>query len=495
MDGRLITIGISRPVYDEAVGVAKIGSRWVKLFSGTTTISFTGSYYTTNIQIGRAESAITNPSKAYLYPRFSDSSDYYENTIYSDEFTTSWHVMVNGTVTRLSPTFTKSWLAGTVRGLTDGDVYTIYSDPIRFCDDGYIVINTWDYDNDDMFYCAYDDNGNCYEGRRSNHFNVIHIPRKGNYTIKFERVWKDAPNNEDTSATNDCKIFVIGTKDVRSIEQSEITYISGSNTRIPNLYKIGTPVTFKLNLRKQEKIRFEFISAGMFWSPYYTPIIKIYSGQQSSLLTTVNLDNRSQSTGIYEYTSGNAGEYTFSITSSIAGSTVGNDNSFYICRIVQEGYKGSEQILSAVLSKALQKYGEVAPTLTVSGAKTSLSYKSSNANVARVDASGKLSIVGCGDTTITVTAAETSDWYAATATLKLSVGKGSLTVKAAPSGSNIVYGQTLSNSRFTGGTVTNSAGTGVGGNWSWKTPAATPSVGKQTFIARYTPTDTAHYEY
>lgn len=141
------------------------------------------------------------------------------------------------------------------------------------------------------------------------------------------------------------------------------------------------------------------------------------------------------------------------------------------------------------------KYGEAAPTLTVSGAKTSLSYKSSNTNVAKVDASGKLSIVGCGDTTITVTTAETSDWFAATVTLKLSVGKGSLTVKAAPSGSNIVYGQTLSNSSFTGGTVTNSAGTGVGGTWSWKTPTATPSAGKQTFIARYTPTDTVHYEY
>lgn len=154
-----------------------------------------------------------------------------------------------------------------------------------------------------------------------------------------------------------------------------------------------------------------------------------------------------------------------------------------------------EQNISVSLNSTSVGFGDTSPTLSTVGAQTGLSYKSSNTDVASIDTNGKISIKGLGTTTITVTAAETSDYFSATSTVTLTVGKGNLTLKVNPSSSTINYGQALSSSTLSSGTVANGSGTAVGGTWAWKSPTSIPSSDNHIFIARFTPTDKEHYNY
>lgn len=125
------------------------------------------------------------------------------------------------------------------------------------------------------------------------------------------------------------------------------------------------------------------------------------------------------------------------------------------------------QIIRAALSASSIGYGATTPTLSVTDAKTTLSYTSSNPAVATVNSDGSLTIKGLGTTTLTVTATETTSYKSATATVTLTVGKGTLSVAATPTSRSIVYGQALSASTLSGGTVKNASGTAVGGTWNW----------------------------
>lgn len=154
------------------------------------------------------------------------------------------------------------------------------------------------------------------------------------------------------------------------------------------------------------------------------------------------------------------------------------------------------QTITATLSATSVGYGCVCPTLTVSGAQTSLTYSSSNTSVATISSSGVISLVGVGSTTFTVKAAETSDWTSATTSTTLTVTKGNLTVKTAPTASSISYGQSLTSSSLTGGSTTNSSGIAVGGSFAWKSPGTVPdSGGSKVYVVRFTPTDTTNYSY
>lgn len=65
---------------------------------------------------------------------------------------------------------------------------------------------------------------------------------------------------------------------------------------------------------------------------------------------------------------------------------------------------------------------------TVSGAKTSVTYTSSDASVAEIQANSQIRIKATGTTTITATAAETSDYSSATASFTLNVRDNTVTV-------------------------------------------------------------------
>lgn len=172
--------------------------------------------------------------------------------------------------------------------------------------------------------------------------------------------------------------------------------------------------------------------------------------------------------------------YTFTMPATATTITVG---------LAQEA-----QSLSASLSSTTVGYGSK-PMLTVIGAKTALSYSSSNTSVASIDSNGVITTTGLGSTTFTITAAETADYYSASTTVSLTVVKGDLSVRTVPNASAINYGQVLSSSALSGGSVTNVSGIAIGGTWSWKTPTTVPNAGKFAFVATYKPVDTAHYNY
>lgn len=154
-----------------------------------------------------------------------------------------------------------------------------------------------------------------------------------------------------------------------------------------------------------------------------------------------------------------------------------------------------EQAITAALSATSIGYGGT-PTLSTSGAKTTLSYTSSNPAVATINSSGVITIKGIGTTAITINAAETTDYKSASTTVTLNVVKGNLSTKIAPTASLINYGQSLSSSTLSGGSVTNSSGYAVEGSWTWPSTSSTiPKVGTTQFAARFTPTDTTNYNY
>ena len=77
-------------------------------------------------------------------------------------------------------------------------------------------------------------------------------------------------------------------------------------------------------------------------------------------------------------------------------------------------------------------YGDDSFTMTATGAAegSTVSYKSSDTNVATVDENGTVTIVGAGNATITATAAETKDYVSANAAYTLMVARAKLTITA-----------------------------------------------------------------
>ncbi len=83
-------------------------------------------------------------------------------------------------------------------------------------------------------------------------------------------------------------------------------------------------------------------------------------------------------------------------------------------------------------SKLSKTYGDESFPMTATGAAegSTVSYKSSDTNVATVDENGTVTIVGAGDITITATAAETKDYVSASAAYTLMVARAELTITA-----------------------------------------------------------------
>lgn len=110
-----------------------------------------------------------------------------------------------------------------------------------------------------------------------------------------------------------------------------------------------------------------------------------------------------------------------------------------------QNYEGAEATFSVKLSDKLPQpdfkftdsklsktYGDDSFTMTATGAAegSTVSYESSDTNVATVDNTGKVTIVGTGHATITATAAETKDYVSANAAYTLTVARAELTITA-----------------------------------------------------------------
>ena len=100
-----------------------------------------------------------------------------------------------------------------------------------------------------------------------------------------------------------------------------------------------------------------------------------------------------------------------------------------------------DQILSFSAETVSANFGEEFTEPVLNGAKTTVSYSSSNTAVATVAADGAVTLVAPGETVITATVAETSEYFAGSASYKLMVTDAStLYVFATPkSSSNTAY--------------------------------------------------------
>lgn len=97
--------------------------------------------------------------------------------------------------------------------------------------------------------------------------------------------------------------------------------------------------------------------------------------------------------------------------------------------VTKKQIQSNFQFASDPISKT---YGNDSFTMTATGAAegSTVSYESSDPNVATVDNTGKVTIVGAGEATITATAAETEDYVSANKSYTLTVAQAELTITA-----------------------------------------------------------------
>ena len=126
----------------------------------------------------------------------------------------------------------------------------------------------------------------------------------------------------------------------------------------------------------------------------------------------------------------NAGTATVTITGK--GNYTGSKNVTFTIK------KAAQSITASNLTLTFPKTG----TISASGNKGSLSYKSSNTAIATVDSTGKVTAKGAGKATITITAAATSNYNAATKTITVDVAKAAQSITAKAAASSIAVGKT-----------------------------------------------------
>ena len=121
-------------------------------------------------------------------------------------------------------------------------------------------------------------------------------------------------------------------------------------------------------------------------------------------------------------------------------------------------------------------------------AKTNITYKSSNTQVADVD-SNKLVIKTEGEVIITATAAEDNKYEAATQTKKYIISKATPAIVSLPTVKAITYGTTLEAATLNGGE------TDTEGTWQWNNVDLTQvlNAGTHELAVQFIPTNTAWY--
>ncbi|TAN22609.1 MAG: choice-of-anchor D domain-containing protein [Acidobacteria bacterium] len=140
-----------------------------------------------------------------------------------------------------------------------------------------------------------------------------------------------------------------------------------------------------------------------------------------------------------------------------------------------------------------QTYG-ASPTLAATASSgLAVSFTSATASVCTVTTGGALSVVALGTCTMDANQAGNTDYTAApTVSQSFTVAMATPSVTAWPAASAITYGQTLSASHLTGGSVSNN-GSIVPGTFALVTPTAAPGSGTASESVIFTPTDTTDY--
>ena len=132
-------------------------------------------------------------------------------------------------------------------------------------------------------------------------------------------------------------------------------------------------------------------------------------------------------------------------TLTAAKNTTADTVTIKVTAAATQNYEGAEATFSVKLSDKLfqsnfqfasdlisKTYGDDSFTMTATGAAegSTVSYESSDTNVATVDNTGTVTIVGAGRATIKATAAETEDYFSANAAYTLTVAQAELTITA-----------------------------------------------------------------
>ena len=123
-----------------------------------------------------------------------------------------------------------------------------------------------------------------------------------------------------------------------------------------------------------------------------------------------------------------ANTVTIKVTAAATQNYEGAEATFSV-KLSDKLFQSNFQFASDLISKT---YGNDSFTMTATGAAegSTVSYESSDTNVATVDNTGKVTIVGTGNATITATAAETKDYVSANKSYTLTVARAKLTITA-----------------------------------------------------------------
>ncbi|MFN7013053.1 MAG: Ig domain-containing protein, partial [Bacteroidia bacterium] len=139
----------------------------------------------------------------------------------------------------------------------------------------------------------------------------------------------------------------------------------------------------------------------------------------------------------------------------------GNDHGLSIDDLTISWTVCTPQVITAISPSTITKtFGDASYSVaTASDSGLTISYTSSNTNVATVDSSGNVSIVGAGTATITASQAGNGTYCAASdVTQALTVNKATSIISGTGSATDITFGQTLANSIISGFTA-NTPGT------------------------------------
>lgn len=127
------------------------------------------------------------------------------------------------------------------------------------------------------------------------------------------------------------------------------------------------------------------------------------------------------------------------------------------------------------------------------GQMNAITYKETNNDDVISVANNVVTILKPGTVTITATQKGSANYEAADPVVKnFTISAETLTILEAPVAGDITYGQTLSASTLTGGSVQDSKGNTVAGSFAWQTATTAPNAGdNQNFTVVFTPDENA----